>query len=108
MDYEADTETGGPILPAQRCTAMARMYEDDTGEVVTETLVLPNMIVFFLIDPDTGTHIGDSRICSPAWSKRFIPHLLEVCEHVNECDNPGHAGRSMEMLDPEATLRGRE
>lgn len=93
-----------PFLPAQAAIGMTRMYDDETGEVVTECVVLPNLILFLYPTNEPGGYMGQSRICSPQYARRLVDGLAEVVEHVNACECPEHAGRSMEQLDPEVEL----
>lgn len=92
------------ILPAQRPIAVARMCDEDDDALVTETIVLPNLIVMLSRDPDTGVLYGNHAVCSPNYANEFVESLEAMAEHVTECENPGHAGRYMTMLDPESAF----
>ena len=103
-DYERDPESGMPLLAAQRCLTMTRVTDDLSDRILNETMVFPNLIIFWLVDPETGTHVGESRVCSTRWARMFIDELPAVAEHVTECGCQFHAGSSMEFLDPDVVL----
>jgi hypothetical protein len=102
--YEPGMERPYPRIPAQGAIGMTRMYEDETGEVVTECIVTPNLILFFYPAANPGFYLGQSRMCSPQYARQLVAGLAEVVEHVNACECSEHAGRSMEQLDPDVEL----
>lgn len=99
-EYERELETGMPFLAgAQRPIARCWMTEDVGDELITETLVFPNFIMFLQPDPDLGIKVGRSIMVSPQYARSFIDALPEIIEHVNGCDCPMHVGRSMDWKD---------
>lgn len=90
-----------PIGGAQRPIGGARLINDE-GDLLTETLVFPNFIV--LSSPVNGVMIGDHQVCSPQYAAEFLPALARRAEHVNECEEPAHADKTMTMLDPKVDL----
>jgi len=96
-------ETGGtmPLLPAQRAVGCARIIEDETGTIESETLVLPNLVVYFT-ERVGNAWLGQSLMTKPSNAQEFIEGALtERCEGVTECDCEWHDGHSMVMIDPE-------
>lgn len=102
--YEPGMDDPMPFLGCGPAIGLARMCEESDGTLVTETLVLTNLVIFFGRDRQTGTRIGDHRMCSAPWARRYLAELPSVVAHVNECEDHDHAGRYMEMLDPDAEL----
>lgn len=102
INVKLDSEFGLPLIEGvQSPICIARMCEQGTDRVVTETMVFPNLIVFWLVDPETGTHVGDSRFCSPQFAALMPSHLIEVAEHVNNCDSHNHGDKYMYIVGPE-------
>jgi hypothetical protein len=96
-EFQWEAETGMPLVEGtQRPLACAHMTDDSDGSLITETMVFPNFIFFW--QPLGETRLGRSIVVPPNYAAGFIAELPDLIEHVNQCECPKHAGRSMDFV----------
>jgi hypothetical protein len=101
-DIPRDTETGCPIMGGQSLIATATITECDTGNIVTHTLVLPNLIIMMEAFGD-GWQVGEHMMCTPAYVRIFLDKVLpEKVAKFDECECDFHQAHdiTVEVLDP--------
>lgn len=92
-DWTPDAEWGYPIIPAQRALGVAIMSDDATGAILSETIVLPNLLIAYRIHK--GARYGEHILLSgPQSARQFVDNLREHCEKATG------DGRTMEVRDP--------
>jgi hypothetical protein len=96
-----DAETGMPLLPAQRALTIARLVEDASGEILRETVVLPNVVFQFAFE--AGVRVGGHLMAERAYARKFaFEELPPFAEHVTGCEEcEAHQGHSLLLIDPE-------
>lgn len=98
-DVPMDPEYRKMLLPAQRAIGLARMRDDETGDLVLEVIVLPNATFFF--SPYQGnTLIGDHVITTPGYARATVAEMQSECDRITACDCRAHAGKTMAPCDP--------
>lgn len=87
--------SGRPILPAQTALTRSLLSDDATGEVVSECLVLPNVVFYF--DWIEGVRVGEAILTSVPFSQEFAGKLGPYAENVTACECERHNGLTMEV-----------
>lgn len=91
-----------PWLPAQTALAVATLTERDTGTVVLETLVLPNLILTYHGVGDDW-RFGEHMLCTPQYARIFVERVLpEKAAKFDWCECDFHSGHTLTVEVPDA------
>lgn len=97
-DVPRDPATGGMLMGAQRAIGLARMHDDETGDLVLEVIVLPNA-TFFFSPYQNGALIGDHVLTTPQYAQGTVEEMQSECDRITGCGCKAHAGKTMVPCD---------